>query len=75
MAKNVEYCIEMVGRLFYWDVIHGHLKIVFGKIKWPHKEMLMIRAYVQKEKQDLGLYLHYDYNSVSKDCEETKPNH
>lgn len=28
----------------------------------------------EKEKQDLELYIRYDYNNVFKDCEETTPN-
>lgn len=38
----------------------------------PHKEMLMIKDYMgEKGKQELGLYMYYNYNNVFKVCEET----
>ena len=61
---------QWLGRLFYWAIT----KLVKNNM-WENYVVTwrkIMRG--EKEKQDLELYIRYDYNNVFKDGEETTPN-
>lgn len=61
---------QWFGRLFYWDIT----KLIKNNMWENHVATCCKIMWGEKEKQDLELYIRYDYNNVFKDYEETTPN-
>lgn len=56
---------QWLGILFYWAIT----KLVKSNMWENHVVTWCKIMWGEKEKQDLELYIRYDYNNVFKDCE------